>query len=424
MYTVKTAYGKSHSGDGNWESITLNDLQCSQLFNTYQDVVANFEDSYRPDRTFGLRLTEHLDLFTTFKGTFKEYLASLGNKSLPLQDGQYVIEKGVIEYEDAVRAKYKLYPIGDKEALDADIPRLQKTDLLLKKEKKDKDYYKQFHDHVLVSVGGYYHMVDYSHEGVHVIDGMKTLNRHPAGTPLVGFTSFDKVGKLEYIPIKKDMIYIQSNGGTLYDRTHIKLDQDISDKTFMISIGGYLHILDWMTCRRVGDNVISIDFKNMPLFERIYESMRYLDMSDLPLNPGYNEAHLDPEIIMSDDFIKAYLTMSQSFIVLIDTPDIYVNRIGLRLTKLPYQYISYVYPNYPLVNGIGKVCEYWSIYDEGIWEVNAFENFKHNRVFDTTNYREDYAVTGNRTTWDRTEHSKAYFLEIGKQSAVFKPNKP
>nr|DAF07924.1 MAG TPA: hypothetical protein [Caudoviricetes sp.] len=431
MYTVHEAFGKAINGNGTWEKLDLDNVQCGSLFNTYTHIVVNFKDSFRKDRLFSLNLNDHFRLFSGFKGTFREWLDSLGNKSLPLQDGKYIIQKGKVQWEDAVRAGFKMYPIGDTASIDADIPLRSRSNILLKKRElleetntnKRLAFYKGMGDKCLISVGGFFHMTDYDDKGLYIVDGMKTVLAHRAYTPMIGITSFDKVGKLKYIQITEKMIYAGKES-RLYERAFIKLPESIEGKSLMVSIGGYLHILDWMTVRANGINVISIDFKNMPLFDRIYESMQYLDF-DRHLQPthGSDKQHLDPEEIMSDVFLKRYLTMSQSFIVLVDTPDLYIQRHHVRSTKLPYQYIYHEFPNYPLFNGHGKVSEYWSIYDEGLWEVNAFENYKHNRTFHTHKYEEEYAVTSNRLTWQRTEHSLAYLLEIGKESVKYIENK-
>lgn len=426
MYSIQIAYAKSNSSEGNWEVIDLGNLNCRRLFNDYQTILANFHDTFRPDRLFSLNLTDIIEQFTTFDGTFDEWLNSRGNKSLPLKDGYFTIDKGVIEYEDCIRAGYKLYPIGDTEALDAEIPRIQKTNILMKHHEKSKgkelSFYKGAYESLLVSVGGYFHLTDYDKNGIYIVDGMRTLNKHPSGTPLIGLTSFADVGKLKFIPITDEMIYLQDEESTLYERTFIKLPMNIDNKTFMISIGGHLHVMDWLTCRRTGKNAISIDFKNMPLLERIYESMRYLDFKHLDINYGYNPEHMDPNEIMSNEFIRKYLTMSQSFIIIVEHADVYIKRLHVQNTKLPYQYISHIFPNYPMFNGIGKVSEYWSIYDEGKWEVNSFENFHHQRLFRKNDYWDEYAVTATRTSGMRTTHSLAYFLEIGKQLPKFNKN--
>lgn len=430
MYTIHQAYGKAVNGNGTWDVFDLGSVPCAQVFNAFTQVRVNFKDSYRNDRIFSLDLNEHYGLFSAFKGTFQEWIDSLGNKSLPLKDGQYELIKGKIEWEDAVRADFKMYPIGDIESIDADIPRMSKTNILMKKRglinESDKDkrlaYYKSMANSTLVSVGGFFHMTDYDDKGLYIVDGMRTINNHRGLTPMIGITSFDKVGKLKYIPITEKMIYAQK-GSRLYERAYIRLNENLTGKTAMVSIGGYLHILDWMTVRSNGLNTLTIDFKNMPLFDRIYESMPYMDL-DFQLKPasGADRQHLDPEDIMSDEFLKRYLTMSQSFIVLIDNADVYIERHHVRSTKLPYQYLSGIEPNYPLFNGHGKVGEYWSIWDEGMWEVNAFENYKNNWLFHSYEHEKEWAVTSNRTNGDRTEHSLAYFLEIGKEEMRFIAN--
>ncbi len=200
MYTVHEAFGKAINGNGTWEKLDLDNVQCGSLFNTYTHIVVNFKDSFRKDRLFSLNLNDHFRLFSGFKGTFREWLDSLGNKSLPLQDGRYIIQKGKVQWDDAVRAGFKMYPIGDTASIDADIPLRSRSNILLKKRElleetntnKRLTFYKGMGDKCLISVGGYFHMTDYDDKGLYIVDGMKTILAHRAYTPMIGITSFNK----------------------------------------------------------------------------------------------------------------------------------------------------------------------------------------------------------------------------------------
>lgn len=45
MYTVHEAFGKAINGNGTWEKLDLDNVQCGSLFNTYTHIVVNFKDS-------------------------------------------------------------------------------------------------------------------------------------------------------------------------------------------------------------------------------------------------------------------------------------------------------------------------------------------------------------------------------------------
>jgi len=104
--------------------------------------------------------------------------------------------------------------------------------------------------------------------------------------------------------------------------------------------------------------------------------------------------------------------MPQSFIVLLDNTDVHVSRQDVVTTRIPGQYISYVEPKAPLIDGHGKFANYWSVWEDDEWVLNTRENQYHNWVYDSASIFGMNSVTNSRYTQELSEASLAYMLRI------------
>src|SRR5690606_30146268 len=105
---------------------------------------------------------------------------------------------------------------------------------------------------------------------------------------------------------------------------------------------------------------ILIDFNNYSIPNRFFESNKYLDYSEFDLDtPSTNDGQYTMDELYSDKFVTSLLTMSQSFIVILDNPDIFIEKEHVRPSPMPGIYTSYVKPIYPLFIGQGMVANYW-----------------------------------------------------------------
>lgn len=413
MYTLVSAIAKSFASEGRWESVDIGAMPLTQIYSTYVKVYAILTNPFVTGQV-------SLDLSAIQAGesglsiTFNEFLAANGSTVLPTSTTIPTISPKYAEYKDGFRAGYKVQPINATAAPDAQLPLSDKTWLYLTKTDSlgNSIDFNLFIQSCMVSVNGYFHMVEASPTAAWVVDGM--LSRNISQQNQFGILNFQNLGKLTYVPITSSMIYKQSSAQAYRNQMYVNLGQDISNKTVMLSLGGYLHILDGKTMYRVGTDQVAINFNNLPILERYHESMQYLDFSSLPFERDPN----DPSKIAVADFLSdanlvAYATMSQSFFVILDNPEIFVEYDQVQTGRLVDMLVAYQEPKYPLVNGVGKIADYWSTWEDGKWSLTVYDNKWNWRTYNTVDWRNQQIVNKARQSMNPEQHSRAFFLKIG-----------
>lgn len=408
MYSLVSAIAKSRNADGRWSALDIGSLTFDTLYSQYLRVIATLSNEFLPANV-ALDLEAIRAQVGSTSQTFNDYLVSIGSNALPTTDDLPVLRHQTVRYMDAFRAGFQVQPIAPNAAPDADVPELDKTWLYVTKPGIN---FHDFEDYCLVTVNGFVHRVAADANAAYVVDGMKSVFKSKEAT--MGLINFQKVSKLTYVPITEQMIFKQNPDQAYRNQMYVDLGQDISNKEIMLVLGGYLHVLDTRTFYRMNDTTVVIDFNNLSLFERIHESMPYLDFSSLPYDrTDRNETMFNSDNFLSDENLVAYATLSQSFFVLLDNVEIFKDSQAVETLPMPGQLISYVEPTYPLVNGVGKFAEYWSIHDYGQWSLRVPDNYWHQRQYNTTPLLDNRGVADSRVPTDPVRHSRAKFLILG-----------
>jgi hypothetical protein len=408
MYQLVSAIAKPIDGETRWQDLDLSALTFIQIYSLYSKVFAVLTNSFL-DAPVSLDFADIRDKVGTLDVTFSDWLVTNGNLTLPTSDTIPKIDTTFVRYADAFHAGYTVAPIHDLFAPDTELPPGAKTSLYLTKSGLDVDL---FVKNCLVSVNGFFHVTDKAYKGIRVMKG--DVSRQKSLEAQVGVHSFREVGELELIPITKEMLYKQSPDGLYSQQTYIDIGKDIGDRTMLLVLGGYLHVLD-NTYYRVGDHQYCIDFQNYPMAKRFYESEPFLDFSSLPYEKNErNKFELSVADLKSDAFIEAYATLPQSFFVVVDTNDLYVELSKLENAQLPGMYVSHVPPIWPLRVGFGKISEYWYVYEDTQWSVHIQESLIPNYNFQTVDAMAQRNIDNSRYPYRPDEISPAFFMKICK----------
>ena len=407
MYTAVSAIGVRFGVGKRWEQIVLADYTVAQLVTTFRRWQVTLTVPSAP--TVMLYLDGDLvrQNWPNEQITFAQLLINLGNASLPTTPTGIKLNLRTARYKDAFKAGYTVTPVTHANNDNPSIALEDKTDIRLTRENPATDYV-NFFKRYMVSINGFYHQTDTDGvKGIVVTDAMKSQRR--SGQNQIGLFNFQNLGDLEFVPITNAMIQVADPG-----EARVTLGKVLDNKTVFLVLGGYFMLIDPLNFTRVGDSTYLIDFKNIPMKERWFESGKFLDLSGLPVDTTpMNDEEILAANLTSEAFIRAYLQLSQSFFVILDNPEVFANRQFVKRSRFPNHYVAYREPIYPLVTALGRMPEYWSVHEDRQWSLTVHDNVRGQRIFNTVNQIGLEGIDGANEPQNRGEVSPAFFLELG-----------
>lgn len=409
MYTYTTAIARPLGRNTRYQYIAADTMTLASLLNDYSDVKIQLSHTIEPG-TFVLDINTARTEMTDVSITFAQWLISVGNRLLDVSLGVVSINTKTIRYKCGLAAGYLVNHTKMGTHPDTPWTDCVMRDLLLTKNNIDYFY---FQDNCLVTVNGLLHRTSASEHGVYVVDG--AYSNIAANLNTLGIMNFDKLGSVKTYPITPEMISLSSINSSLYNKTFIELPVNVNNKTVLLSIGGYLHVLDDVY-RQISDTAIVVDFSKIQLLERHYESKDVIDLSSIEYVRGesiLNQVAVD-EIIKSNQYIRGLLALTQSFVIVVDTPHLYTQYHRLEKLPLPGSFIVDTVPLYPLRTANGRLPEYHSIRDNDKYVIRCVSNAVPNYQFTTTNWQDNDTASSGALPNNPYFEDRGYLLEIGK----------
>lgn len=410
-YLYKNAKVRAKTIDSIWEEVDISAMDINAIFNKYRRVYLILTNSFITGDVF-LDLESVRNRIGIYFGTLilTDWLASLGNESLPTTNTlPSLIEKPVL-FSDVWRAGYSIRKVDRKRSPDAEIPDGEKNDLLISKSTVD---FREWWRFCLVTVNGFFHRVGGSQEGLYVVDGGRTGRL--GNNNCVGMYSFKEVGAIETIPILPSMIFKTRPDQLMSNFVNIKLPRPIPNKTVLLVLGGYLHVLD-SAYRMISEQSLRIDFNNLSFPERIYDSIKTLNLDPLALEVSpKNSKQFSVSDLYSEKTILAYLTLPQSFIVVVDTPYMYARKHSVEKTELPGRFIASIpFKPLPLISRLGRAFDYipQEEYGRFILATENAEDPSYN--FNTTHWRDENSIDPTQESAKPWRFARAELMEFGR----------
>lgn len=406
-YTYLAAIGKPKAIAQRWVSLDLDTMTLSDALKDYREIVVllSHPTLSKPEI---LPLSKIQSRFFGYQGSFIDWLNENENTTLPTEQGDLNTEPRLVKWYDLWQNNFKISVTKMTSHPDTPYQANEVRDLLITK--PDINYH-ELNDYSLFTVNGLLHRSSASDHGIYIIDGAYQKEKNMAGV-----MSFGNVGKIEILPLSSDMIYRPTAEGKTYEQCYINLGQSTKNKQVLLSLGGYLHTYDKIY-QMIGDGLMMINFNHYPMIQRYYDSVNEIDLSSLPLSkfPSNDDQVVVMEMIASEDTIDAFLNLSQSFIILIDSPDLFIDHYSVERTPLPGTYLSHTTPRLPLKLSRGRIREYWHREDYGQYVLQVDDNRVPQYTFERTGYEELYSVNSQKYSYQPYILDRASFLEIGRQ---------
>lgn len=401
-----------HGIDSIWETVDISSMDCNAIFSTFRQGSVELSHTATTDHSW-ISLAELRRSIPLYIGqkTLNQFLVELGNESLPTQPVAPNYRSYHARYADVYEAGYTVRAFDHNRHPDMDLPLDDKRDLLLSKEGVD---FQTLWPYCMVTVNGHLHRVAGSSYGLVVLDGARSMQI--GQRTQIGLISFQDVGVLDYIPITPDMIYKTHEDQKYVEFINIHVPKSMEGKTPFLVIGGYLHLLDNIY-KVVGDQMLRVHFKHLMWPERFFESRHAIDLKGLNLDViAEDPRRVSVEELHSDSVLKAYLTLSQSFIVLIDSEQLYVKRHGIENTGIPGRYIvpEAAYKQLPLQGAYGRMLEYLLKREYGQYSLSTVPSVHNTFNFRSTDWHNDLVLNDNTYSARPFEQIVPHLLEIGR----------
>lgn len=410
-YQLVAAKARSKGLDATWSDVNISNMSIGALFASFKSVWLTLSHPALTNHVY-LNLNEVRESISArYQGaTIPEWLSNIGDAALPTSVTLPSLELRRVRYNDAWRAGYDIKPIDRFRNDDAEIPYGDKNDLLLSKDGVDFQVYNRY---AMVSVNGFFHRTGASPTGLQVVGGGRT--GRISNDNQVGVFSFIGVGTIDYIPITGSMIYKTTEQSRLADRAYVSLPYSTEGKTVLLSIGGYLHVLDG-AYSRIGPRTLRINVNKICLPERLLDSRRYIDLSSLPLSVDEdNPDHLSIDEMFSDEVVRAYLSLPQSFVVVVNAEDFFVRRHAIANSTMPGRFeVPEGTERLPLFGAWGKHYDYAIFRDWGVNILACKENHRQRFQFRTTDWKNRESIDGSLNTYRPWDWARGELLEMGR----------
>jgi hypothetical protein len=408
VYVGATCLGRSTGSQ--WSLVDLRQMEMRDIFNKFRSCFLELSNPVLPNNVY-VDAWQFKDEPSYSQRTFTQFLIDVGNRTLATVPSLPSSRISYARYSDAIRAGYKINPttIGNPEE---DIT-VNSPDLKITKVFPETDL-RLIHTHCLITVNGYYHQTDANVTGTaaYVLKGAESMRKCRMNQ--LGILSFLDIGRVSKVQITNNLINGLPSDNGLKNRAYLTLNQDTTNKTVLLSLGGYLIFQEANVFWQSGANVFTLNLQAMPYIERFYESNLYLDFSALGLTINAEDpSHLILSEFLSDAIIKKFLTLPQTFFIVIDTPSLITNKYFLHQANMPGMLTAYQEPVHPLIVNYGKVADYWRTKEDGFWSITVTDDYFRNFVLSFQNKLYTPNLTNKLIPGKRYFQSRGHFLEIG-----------
>ena len=406
MYTLIAAIGIPFGLNKRWETIDTSSITVANIYQKYRQVQLELRAPDSTDPAY-LNLSTVANTYATYSGTLLALLTELQDTALPTHITPITLAHRSAQYVDIFKAGYNVLPVSNLNTkpstlLDKDCPdvRLTRDDTRVS--------YLYFHESCLVNVNGFYHRTKTDGiNGVQVIDGMRSQAK--SGQNQMAMWNFSRLGKItQYKPTEADF-QINADGTVL-----ITLPLTFANKTTFLILGGYFQTVDATVLTQISANSYLLNFKQLPLLQRYYESANFLDLAAVTQTTTQtNQTPLVVEQLYTPQALVQWLLLSQTFFAILNCANVYIEKQAIKRIGIPNQYITYTDPTSALVLSTGRHPPYWVTPEAGQYSLTIYNNPLGLFLYDTA--LTTPGVTGSPASafsLDRRSRS-AYFLEIG-----------
>ena len=414
-YQLKEIIVHSHI-DEEWTVTTIaySGQTLSQLLSSYTGVVVVLTRA-GVIGDFYFDLFHNQDWVYDITQTLNQWLISIEEGALPVTNSPPYRVFRYVNFRDAGLANYNWRLCAKGRTPDAPAADGELEDLIIVRNLTD---YTTMAKYCMVTVNGLFHYTSKENYGLRIHDGGSSS--YVANDTTIGVYSWAGVGKIDLIPITSNMVVKTEPTVGLNNKARINIGKNVAGKSVCLVIGGYLHVLDSIVT--LSGNSVIVDVAKLQLPQRVFDGLRRCDLQHSVKNFEHDiHWHTSVSNLLSDEFILDYLTISQSFIVVVDTPVLYKNREPIRNTEIGNTYSTKTKPLLPLVTAMGRMSEYVPIRKGDHWLLHAADPYYPNFKFLHSEWRKETTIEGSLVSNDPLLHANGHFLKVYSETLSLVP---
>lgn len=365
MYQIQGAYGVTRAQGAVWAAQDIAQLTGMQLYTVFRRLFITVNTPLL-QQPVSIDIADYEAILSydtrTITEIFDEWTDNTPLKTVTVP--QYRSAKAV--FTDAFRAGYEIHKSIPGAHFTSSKDVNLKTELQMSRIGVDMT---RFARYCLITANGYFYRVEGDRDMGYASEAGKALlktNRNH-----VGILSFENIGEIKTYPIDKTTAMPQALSTKLWDGINVPLPAvDLTNKTLMLVVGGYLHLEADGVFSKVGSGRAVIHPQAMYLFERYQESCLYVDWSTIIGDNG-NKNYVNIDVMTGDAAMRGLVGHPQTFWVVVDTPNLVKSRSMIRSLPFPGEFLTTQEPKCLLTAGTGYVLEYWKRYEDGEWALNC-----------------------------------------------------
>lgn len=362
-----------------WSIEDVSKIALNQLMQLYRQVELPITDFYGAEKT--LYAHHYESTFRNSTLTLPQWLLTIGNDALTLDEGHPSLTMVETTYAPLTMRKgtFKMAKAGHHPSHEVAVE--DYDDLIVTYEGIAPA---DLHLQCLFTINGLVLPTTYHQYGCRIKHAGDVIRKSSELSG--GILDFSKIGTITQIPITEDLVHKVSEEHSYFDRLLINTKINVNNRTVGIVIGGHLHLLDTVV-DVIGDTTVAITLRNSRYVERVLETQHALDLEMMGLTDIDSQSVMSH--VMSDVSILRYLTSPYSFLVIINNPNMILDKEGVSHSiKLGGHVVPDTRPLSRLVDHLGRGIDYWPIKGERFWALNGTDSHRQTYMHQLTNWHQ------------------------------------
>lgn len=317
MYSLQTAFLKAKGSFGRPKEVDVSSLSVTKVLDQYEEGHFVFTHPSLPDPIYTPVTLLRVSKLPLKDMAFNLWLGTLGAQALPFVQVEPVyVGEGYVRYVDAWSTAINLHRIS---AYNEDIGNPSVTETSDAYFKPLTGVFDDVNRHCCFIVGGLGHYSEPATHGTRIKDASRTLDK--SNDNLIGLLNFKDVGEITLKRILPGDVFKSPDASLLYQSCLIHTGIDLTQKSLMMFIAGLLHgEHDVLTVINRQEGIVLLDLQRLDLEVLIAIAKRTLDLSGMDIFDDRDTSNISSDKLKSDNGILSILSMSQTFLVCIDTP--------------------------------------------------------------------------------------------------------